>query len=104
MYDSAASVTALSGVGALGMTEGSAQLRRLLETQARELDAVLARFTEARSLLPRHSDNSWRGLAHLFYELKLNELGSDLGRVHEQLSSALRQTRRAVDTLGDRVG
>ena len=89
---------------AFGVDNAAAELHRLLLTQARELDAVLARFTEARALLPRHSDTGWRGFAHFVYGLKLDELGSELARLHEQLSSALRQTRRAADTLGSRVG
>lgn len=79
-------------------------LHRLLLAQAEELNAVLARFTEARALLPRHSDTGWHGFAHFVYGVKLDELGSELARLHEQLSSALRQTRRAADTLGSRVG
>jgi hypothetical protein len=89
---------------ASGVDEAAVELHRLLEAQARELDAVLARFIEARALLPHHSDTGWRGFAHFLYELKLDELGSELARLHEQLSSALRQTRRAADTLGSRVG
>lgn len=87
-----------------GVDDAAVELRRLLETQARELAAVLARFTEARALLPRHSDGGWRGFAHFFYGLKLDELGSELVRLHEELSSALSQTRRAIETLGSRVG
>lgn len=95
----------VDGTGlASGMDGAAVELHRLLEMQVRELDAVLARFTEARALLPRHSETGWRGFAHFLYGLKLDELGSELVRLHEQLSSALQQTRRAVDTLGSRVG
>jgi hypothetical protein len=89
---------------ASGVDNAAVELHRLLQAQARELDAVLARFTEARALFPRHSDTGWRGFAHFVYGLKLDELGSELARLHEQLSSALQQTRRAVETLGSRVG
>jgi hypothetical protein len=89
---------------ASGVDTAAVELQRLLQAQARELDAVLARFTEARTLLPRHSDTGWRGFAHFVYGLKLDELGSELARLHEHLSSALQQTRRAVVTLGSRVG
>ena len=92
-----------SGV-AFGVDSAAVELHRLLVTQARELDAVLARFTEARALLPRHSGTGWHGFAHFVYGLKLDELGSELARLDEQLSSALQQTRRAADTLGSRVG
>jgi hypothetical protein len=87
-----------------GVDDAAVELHRSLQAQARELDAVLARFTEARALLPRHSDDGWRGFAHFVYGLKLDELGSELARLHEHLSSALQQTRRAVGTLGNRVG
>jgi hypothetical protein len=87
-----------------GIDPAAVELHRLLETQARELSAVLARFTEARGLLPRRSDAGWRGLAHFAYELKLDELRSELALLYDQLASAVRETRRAVDTLGSRVG
>ncbi|MEO6943396.1 MAG: hypothetical protein ABI053_01635 [Lacisediminihabitans sp.] len=87
-----------------GPDSAAIELRRLLEVQARELSVVLARLTDARALLPRQSDTGWRGFAHFFYGIKLDELASELARLHEQLSSALRQTQRAADTLGSRVG
>jgi len=87
-----------------GIDPAAVELHGLLDEQARELSAVLARFAEARGLLPRRSDAGWRGLAHFAYELKLDELRSELALLHEQLASSLRETRRAVDSLGSRVG
>lgn len=108
MYDMAASGL---GAGAPGSADAEAvELRRALETQLWELDAVLARFTQARALLPRnpnggrHSGIAWKGLAHLLYEIGLDQLGAELERAHDQLGSAIQQSRRAIESLDRRVG
>lgn len=80
------------------------ELSRALEEQARELNVVLSRLSEARLLMPTTTDSDWRGFAQIFYCLALVRLRSDLDAAHEQLSNALRETRHAVDSLGSRVG
>lgn len=95
MYGGAASFEAVASV---------TELRQSLEEQARELDAVLSRFTRARLLVPPRSDDGWRGLAQLFYDWALARLVSDLDIAQEQLTAAVRQTRRALESLDNRVG
>lgn len=99
MYGAVAS-TAMDGEAAAAAGE----LLRALEEQGRELDAVLSRFTEARLLLPASTEHGWRGLAQLFYSWALDRLRADLDAAHEQLTAAVHETRRAVHSLGDRVG
>ena len=80
------------------------ELRQALDEQARELDAVLARFMHARKLMPQNPPLEWRGPARLFYGWALDRLGSELATAEETLRSAIRETRRAAESLSDRVG
>lgn len=95
MYGGATSIEADSAV---------IELRLALDEQARELDAVFARFTHARLLMPTSPAREWRGLAQLVYELSLAALGSELDAAEEHLGAALHETRRAAESLGGRVG
>lgn len=92
------------GLQPLGANAAATELRLALEHQARELDAVLTRFTEATGLMPTSPDREWRGLAQLFYSWALDRLRSDLTAADEHLRSSLHETRRAAESLGARVG
>ena len=85
---------ASGGIGPLGLQAATVELRQALEQQARELDAVLARFTDATRLMPTSPDREWRGLAQLFYGWALDRLRAELNGAEEQL-------RSARETLGD---
>lgn len=92
------------GLQSPGADAAAIELRRALEHQARELDAVLTRFTEATNLMPTSPDSEWRGLAQLFYSWALDRLRSDLTAADGRLRSALHETRRAAESFGARVG
>lgn len=98
MYGAVASTAVCAEAAAL-----SRELRLALEEQLRELMSVRARLSEARLLVPVTAED-WRGPAQFFYGLALLRLTADLDAAHEELDLAIRETRLAADSLGDRVG
>ncbi len=98
MYGSAA-CSRLVDERAIATTE----LRYALQEQAEQLEGVLARYREALLLLPTETSSDWRGYTQLVYEWALGRLRVDLDEAHEHLMMATRETRRAIESLGDRV-
>ncbi|WP_349899154.1 hypothetical protein [Parafrigoribacterium soli] len=90
--------------GAVPQDAAAIELRRALEEQSRELDAVLTRFTHAAALMPTSPGRDWRGLAQLVYSWSLDLLRADLTTAEDRLRSALHESRRAAESLGARVG
>lgn len=80
-------------------------LKLLLEQQLRSLATLHGQAEQAirlrgAELPPEH----WQGIARNLYDVVARALESDLRRGAHSLEEAATQTRRALATLGDRVG
>lgn len=76
-----------------------------LERQATSLASLLWRFEHTMSAWgPGVEPVGWWGPAQRVYAMAVDGLRAELGLARDSLQTALRETRRAVNTLDRRVG
>ena len=87
------------------VTAQNLQVRAVLERQVRALEVLSVRFEHACAGIPRAGDSEvWHGDAHRLYVMAVESLARDLATADALIRNALAHSRRAVNTMADRVG